>query len=265
MKNFFGPIFCFFFLFACTRTPITGKRGVDFLSEDQEKSQGEAAYRDVLKKEKRSPNQALTAQVERVGQEIAAISGRSDFAWEFATLESPTPNAFCLPGGKVAVYTGLAPYAKNEAGLATVIGHEIGHALARHGGQRVTQAMGTNLALLVLGATTLKDNPQRDTIMAALGVGATLGVILPFSRSHESEADEIGIILMARAGYDPREAVEFWSRFSTADKGKSPPAFLSTHPPGAQRIKNLQALLAKAQVEYDRSPNKRGQGEALKI
>ena len=190
--------------------------------------------------------------VEAIGKNIAAVANQPDFKWEFRTILSDTPNAFCLPGGKVAVYTAILKYAKNEAGLATVMGHEIGHAIARHGGQRMSQSMAANIALAGISAIGLAkmDPNKRGLVMAALGVGVTYGLILPFSRAHETEADEIGLTLMAKAGYDPREAVNFWDRFSKAG-GKEAAEFLSTHPGSEKRRDHLKSLLPQVMPEYE--------------
>ncbi|MDD4973457.1 MAG: M48 family metallopeptidase [Bacteriovorax sp.] len=255
MKKIFCILIITAFTSACSTTPISGKQAFLLTSSETENQQGEEAYRDILAKEKVVTGTREAKMVEAIGKRIAAIANQPDFKWEFKTLQSDTPNAFCLPGGKVAVYTGIFKYAKNEAGLATVMGHEIGHAIARHGGQRMTQAMATNVALAGLAAVGLAkmDPDKKGLVMAALGVGATIGIILPFSRANETEADEIGLTLMSRAGYDPQEAVNFWDRFSQAG-GKSPPAFLSTHPPSPQRKEHLQSLLPKALTEYQSSP-----------
>lgn len=229
-----------------------------------ENQQGQEAYQEILGKEKVIKGTRESNMVESIGKKIAAVANKPDFQWEFKTIESDTPNAFCLPGGKVAVYTGIFKYAKNEAGLATVMGHEIGHAIARHGGQRMSQAMATNLAMAGIATIGLAkmDDTKKQFAMAALGIGATIGVILPFSRAHETEADEIGLTLMARAGYDPMEAVHFWDRFSKASEGKSPPEFLSTHPTSSKRKDNLLGLQTKAMTEYQSSP-KYGIGQSL--
>jgi predicted Zn-dependent protease len=263
MKKIFCILIIMAFTSSCSTTPISGNKAFLLTSSETENQQGEEAYRDILSKEKIVTGTKEAKMVEAIGKRIAAIANQPDFKWEFKTLQSDTPNAFCLPGGKVAVYTGIFKYAKNEAGLATVMGHEIGHAIARHGGQRMTQAMATNVALVGLAAVGLaKMEPEKKgLVMAALGVGATIGIILPFSRANETEADEIGLILMSRAGYDPHEAVNFWDRFSLAG-GKSPPAFLSTHPPSPQRKEHLQSLLPKALTEYQSSA-KLGTGQEL--
>ena len=242
------------FLISCARTPISGNAAFLLTSASDENKQGDEAYRQILSKEKEVKGTREAKMVEEIGKRIAAVANQPDFQWEFKTLESDTPNAFCLPGGKVAVYTGIFKYAENEAGLATVMGHEIGHAIARHGGQRMSQQMATNAALVGLSVVGLsKMDPLKKTaVMAALGAGATYGIILPFSRSHETEADEIGLVLMSKAGYDPRESVNFWDRFSKAG-GHAPPEFLSTHPGSEKRRDHLQSLLPKVQNEYDKS------------
>lgn len=248
---------------SCSTTPISGNKAFLLTSAESENQQGEEAYRDILSKEKVVSDTKEAKMVEAIGKRIAAIANQPNFQWEFKTLQSDSPNAFCLPGGKVAVYTGIFKYAKNEAGLATIMGHEIGHAIARHGGQRMTQAMATNIALAGVAAAGLSkmDSDKKNLVMAALGAGATIGIILPFSRANETEADEIGLTLMSRAGFDPHEAINFWDRFSEAG-GKSPPAFLSTHPPSAKRKEHLQSLLPKASTEYEASV-KLGSGQEL--
>lgn len=260
-----APIFIIvLILSSCSTTPVSGKKAFLLTTESQENQQGREAYKEILSKEKEIIGTRESKMVEAIGKRIAAVANKPDFQWEFKTIQSDTPNAFCLPGGKVAVYTGIFKYAKNEAGLATVMGHEIGHALARHGGQRMSQAMATNVAMAGLAVVGLSkmDPVKRDLAMAALGAGATIGIILPFSRAHETEADEIGLTLMSRAGYDPHEAVNFWDRFSSAGGGKSPPEFLSTHPTSSKRKENLQSLQEKAMVEYQSSP-KLGMGQNL--
>lgn len=191
--------------------------------------------------------------VEEIGRRIAAVANQPDFQWEFKTLESDEPNAFCLPGGKVAIYTGIFKYAKNEAGLATVMGHEIGHAIARHGGQRMSEQMATSALMGAAGLGLSKmDNTKKGLIIAALGAVTTVGVTLPFSRAHETEADEIGLVLMSKAGYDPRESVNFWDRFSKAG-GKAPMKFLSTHPASEDRKAHLQKMLPQVLSLYENS------------
>jgi len=264
MKNKILVATLMLIIFACSTTPFSGNKAFLLTSPETENRQGEEAYNEILKTEKEVKGTKEAKLVELIGKRIAAVANQSDFKWEFRTLESATPNAFCLPGGKVAVYTGILKYAKNEAGLATVMGHEIAHAIARHGGQRMSQAMAANVAmagLAMIGLSKMDPN-KRQVVMAALGAGITYGVILPFSRAHESEADEIGLTLMARAGYDPREAVQFWDRFAQADGGKAPPEFLSTHPGSGKRRDQLKSLLPKVMPEYEAS-SRYGVGSSL--
>lgn len=248
---------------ACMTVPISGRKAFNLIPEAVEQSLGAQSYSSMLSKERVSGNQHYNEIVLRAGQRIAAVSGRSDFRWEFKVIESKEQNAFCLPGGKVAVYTGILPVMENEAGLAAVMGHEIAHALARHGGQRISASLAVMGGLVALQTTALKDNPNRNYIFAALGAGAAVGVILPYSRMQETEADEIGQVLMARAGYDPRESISFWQRFATATGGSKVPTFLSTHPSSTSRAENMQSKLSKAMEEYNRAPSKHGTGEKI--
>lgn len=262
MKKIFILI-ALLFSISCSTTPVSGNKAFLLTSAATENKQGEEAYEEILQKEKVVTGTPEARMVEEIGRRIAAVANQPDFQWEFKTLQSDEPNAFCLPGGKVAVYTGIFKYAKNEAGLATVMGHEIGHAIARHGGQRMSQQMATNAALAGLAIVGLgkMDNTKKTIAMAALGAGATYGIILPFSRAHETEADEIGLVLMAKAGYDPKEAINFWDRFSKAG-GSAPPEFLSTHPNSENRREHLRGLQSKIAGEYEASP-KLGLGRSL--
>lgn len=239
---------------ACVTTPETGRQAFLLTSESQESQMGEQAYSEVLKKERLSSNAKWNEIVKRVGTRIAAAANKPDYKWEFKLIESKEQNAFCLPGGKVAIYTGILSVCQNEAALAAVMGHEVAHATARHGGQRVSVAMGTQLGLLGLSAILGGEQSQeKNMLLAALGIGSQVGVVLPFSRSNESEADEIGLVYMSRAGYDPAEAPRFWDRFSQVTKG-APPEFLSTHPASANRKAALEAQLPKANALYSNSP-----------
>ncbi len=240
-------------LVSCVTTPETGRQAFIVTSESEENQLGLQAYQQVLGKGTISKNAKWNEILQRVGKRIAAAANKPEYQWQFVLLESAEKNAFCLPGGKVAVYSGILSVAKNEAGLATVLGHEVAHATARHGGQRITLALGTQLGLgalnVALGGSD--QSTSKQLLMAALGAGASIGVSLPFSRGNESEADEIGMIYMARAGYDPGEAVRFWDRFS--HEGGSPPVFLSDHPASASRKQALERELPKAMQIYDRS------------
>lgn len=249
-------------LAGCVTTPESGKQALIVTSPQQENQMGAQAYQEVLQKERRSTNARWTSIVQRVGSRIAAAANQPGFQWEFALIESKEANAFCLPGGKVAIYTGILPMAKNEAGLATVMGHEVAHATARHGGQRMTVALGAQL--LQLGAQVAlgqKDTTTKRAIFGALGVGTTIGVVLPFSRSNESEADQIGLVYMARAGYDPNEAPQFWGRFAQT-AGSSGSDFLSTHPSSGSRQQALAQQIPSVMPAYERSP-RFGSGESF--
>jgi len=249
-------------LAGCVTTPETGRRAFIVTSEAEENQLGLQAYREVLNKEPLSHNTKWNAVLQRVGKRIAAAANKPQYQWEFRLIESKEANAFCLPGGKVAFYTGILPYLQNEASMAAVMGHEVAHATARHGGQRITTSLGTQIGVQALGAILGGDDPQKkNLLMGALGLGAQVGVALPFSRGNESEADEIGLIYMARAGYDPREAPKFWGRFAKAGGG-SPPEFLSTHPASGTRQEALSQQLPSVLPLYERS-EKHGAGETL--
>lgn len=250
-------------LLGCVTTPETGRRAFVLTSEAEEAKMGEQAYREILAKEKTSTNARWNAILQRVGQRIAQAAQKPNFHWEFRLIESTQKNAFCLPGGKVAFYTGIFPIAKNEAGLAAIMGHEVAHATARHGGQRISVALGTQLGMAGIQAAMGSggDSTNKRLVLAALGLGTNVGVALPFSRSNESEADEIGLIYMARAGYDPREAPGIWARMAEG-AGGGPPQFLSTHPASLDRKRALEAQQAKAWPIYEKSPQY-GAGETL--
>lgn len=249
-------------LAACVSTPVSDKEAFIVIPFSQEVSMGEQAYKDLLSKEKISTDPRLNEVAGRVGRRLAATTNMPKLAWEFTVIESEQKNAFALPGGKTAVYTGILPVCQNEAGLAAVLGHEIAHVTARHSGQRISQQF------LLMGAMTaasisLANNNQRDFLLGALGLGAMYGISLPFSRSNESEADQIGLIYMAEAGYDPREAVRFWGRFSEMKGNKQPPEFLSTHPADSTRLRGLQEYLPRAIQIYESRPTKYGLGASF--
>ena len=250
-------------LAGCTTTPVSGKKALILVPFSQEMSLGEQAFQQVLKEEKLSTNQQAAAIVERVGRRIAAVTNMPDLKWEFRLIESDQLNAFALPGGKTAIYSAMLAVCQNEAGLAAVMGHEIAHVIARHGAQRMSQDMLMQTGMAA-AAISMADQGQRGMILGALGLGAQLGVVLPFSRGMESEADEIGTIYMAKAGYDPSVAEKFWIRFSNVKTGSAqPPEFLSTHPADSTRISQIRRLLPKAQSIYRANPNKYGVGASL--
>jgi predicted Zn-dependent protease len=242
-----GLLLCAIVLFACQTVPVTGRQQLVLLSAEEETRMGLSAYEQILKEEKLSQEPQVNAMVKRVGQRIAEVANRPDFQWEFRVIEKDVANAFALPGGKVAVYTGILKYTQTEAGLAVVMGHEVAHALARHGGERMSRSVLAQ-AGLTLGQVAL--GGSHPGVMQAVNLAYGVGIELPFGRGQESEADHIGLILMAKAGYDPNESVPFWQRMSSGQTGNAPPEFLSTHPSGATRIEQLQQWMPEALQHY---------------
>lgn len=271
MYSRFGVLVCLFcivgsalIVVGCTSAPVTNRKQLLVMSEEKENAMGLTAYQEVLKEEPVTKNQAAADMVRRVGERIAAVANRPDFQWEFNLIESPTQNAFCLPGGKVAVYTGILPVCQNEAGLAVVMSHEIAHAIARHGGERMSHQTVQNTAKDALKYVMRdKSDSSQEIVLAAYGAGAQYGAILPYSRKHELEADHIGVMLMSKAGYDPSEAPSFWERFAGQKEGATPMEFLSTHPSDARRSAALRDLLPEAMELYQAAPEKIGMGEPI--
>jgi predicted Zn-dependent protease len=252
----------------CQQVPVSGRRQLLIGNESNEIKMGASAYQEILAKEPRSTNQRYIAMVNRVGKRIAAVAGRDDFDWEFNVIASEAQNAFCLPGGKVAFYEGILPVCQTEAGLAVVMSHEIAHALARHGGERVTlQKVKTlgGIGVDAIGRWAGKEgyDKHQATVLAAYGYVSEYGALLPYSRKHESEADLIGLELMAKAGYDPTAAPQFWERFAQAKGGAGGPEWLSTHPSDARRASDLRANLPKARELYLAAPKQHGLGERI--
>ena len=232
--------------------PETGRKSHVGLSVEQESALGLQGYREVLDQSQTINSGPEFEMVRRVATRLAKATGPagSGFDWQESLIRDKQGNAFCLPGGKIVVYTGILPVAENEAGLATVLGHEMAHATSRHGAQRVLQQNLTQTALTGI-AVSLSDmdyNNQR-AVMGALGAGAQFGVLMPFGREHESEADHVGLIYMARAGYDPQESIRFWERMEQGG-GAQPPEFLSSHPSHGHRIQQLQSWMPQALEEY---------------
>ena len=248
-------------LIACAKAPITNRTQFIILPQAFEMQLGASAYLSMLETEKTSRNKHYAQTVRRVGRRIAAVSHTPNLRWQYTVFDNDKQvNAFALPGGKIGVYTGMMPVAKTDAGLATVMAHEVAHATARHGGERMSLGI-----LLQMGSAALasamkkKDKKTTGRVLAAYGVGTALALALPFSRKQEGEADRIGLIYMAKAGYDPREAVAFWERMGAAGRG-APPEFLSTHPGYRTRIKNLRKWMPEAMEYYENSqkaPNNR--------
>jgi len=252
-------------LVGCETNPYTGRKQLLMTSVGQEMQMGAQAYNQVKSDPKMRPSQdpREIEPVKRVAARIVEAAKRSKYAemaqqfqWEVTVIkDDKTANAFALPGGKMAVYTGIFPVAKNEAGLAAVMGHEVVHALARHGAERMSQGQVTNIGLQIVGAAiglSSKNPLLNQATMAALGAGAQVGVLLPFSRKHESEADYVGILLAADAGYDPRESVALWERMAQMSGGGGPAEFLSTHPSHDTRIDQLKEWMPEAMAIYQK-------------
>lgn len=248
---------------ACQTVPITGRQQLDLIPVDTLLPMSFDAYKDFLSKNTVVQNTPESAMVKRVGGRIQqsveryfARHGLSDrlkgYRWEFNLVQDKSVNAWAMAGGKVVVYTGLLPVAAGETGLAVVMGHEIAHAVASHGEERMSHGLLVQMGGVAL-STALSRSPAQtaDLFMTAYGVGSQLGVMLPYSRLQESEADHLGLIFMAMAGYDPREATAFWQRMA-ADKKGSPPEFLSTHPADTTRIRNIESLIPEALTYYRR-------------
>jgi predicted Zn-dependent protease len=250
-------------LSSCSQVAVTGRRQLNLVPASVMQSLSFQSYSEFLSQNKLSSNTQQTEMVKRVGlriqkavEQYCALNNMSDqlegYKWEFNLVEDPSVNAWCMAGGKVVVYTGLLPVAGDDAGLAVVMGHEIAHAIAKHGAERMTQGLVVELGGMALSQALAKQPEQtRSLFMKSYGVGAQYGVLLPYSRVHESEADHMGLMFMAMAGYDPRQAVSFWERMSAASKDNaSPPEILSTHPADATRIRNIKALLPEAMQYY---------------
>ncbi len=239
-------------IWSCATVPVTGRSQLQLISEEQEIALGIKAYQEILSEARLSQDPEINGMVERMGRSIAKVADRPDYEWEFRVIDDDeTANAFALPGGKVAVYTGLLQYTKTESGLAFVIAHEVAHAIARHGGERMSQQLLVQLGQEGLNLAVGSQSPVAvQAINQAYGVAASVGVLLPFSRAQESEADHIGLILMAKAGYDPREAPTFFESMKAARTVGGPPAFLSTHPADEERLERLRELIPKAMQYY---------------
>jgi predicted Zn-dependent protease len=247
---------------SCATVPITGRRQLDFIPDATMLSMSLQEYDQFLKEHTLSTNSQQTQMVKQVGARIQKAVEQyfveqnmqdelKNYQWEFNLIESEEVNAWCMPGGKVVVYTGLLPIAKDDTGLAVVMGHEIAHAIAKHGAERMSQLLLIQMGGIALSEAMKKKPEQtRQLWMTAFGLGAQLGAILPYSRLHESEADYLGLVFMAMAGYDPHNAVDFWQRMAQKSGGQKPPEFLSTHPSDQTRIKKIQEEIPKAMQYY---------------
>jgi len=246
---------------SCAKNPFTGKRTMAFIPNSQIFPSAFQQYNQFLSENKVVKGTADAKRIETIGSKIKTAAERwltannhadylEGYAWEYKLVESKELNAWCMPGGKIVFYTGILPILKDDAGIAAVMGHEVAHALANHGQQRMSagllQQLGAVGAQVAVGS---QDAETQNLIMQAYGVGSQVGGMLPFSRSHESEADEIGLTLMAIAGYDPINAVKVWERMSALSNGQAPPEILSTHPSNQTRIKELTALIPRAKAE----------------
>jgi predicted Zn-dependent protease len=249
-------------LASCDIVPITGRKQLNFIPDSQMNSLSLTEYKDFLSKNKLSTDTAHTQMVKNVGARIqkavetyCAQNNLSDrikgYKWEFNLVEDSNVNAFAMPGGKVVVYTGLIPVAQNEDGLAVVMGHEISHVIARHGSERMSQGLLVEMGGVALSEAMAKSpSATSDLFMKSYGLGTEYGIMLPYSRSHETEADHLGLIFMAMAGYNPNTAVDFWQRMAAASKGNKPMEILSTHPADQTRINNLKQFMPEAMKYY---------------
>lgn len=262
MKRIAFLLPAFGILYGCATVAVTGRKQLNLVSNEELIPMSAQQYQEVIKKGPLSTNAEETAMIKRVGvrienavEQYMSNAGRSaelaSFQWEFNLIDDPkTVNAWCMPGGKVAFYTAILPICKDETGVAIVMGHEVAHAIANHGRERMSQQMAAELGLNVL-SVALGQNPTASSqlLMQAVGAGTNIGM-LKFSREHESEADHLGIIFMAMAGYDPNQAPVFWERMSTLGGGQQPPEFLSTHPSHETRINDLTGWIPEAMQYY---------------
>ncbi len=251
----------FLLVVSCATVPVTGRRQLKLIPGSQLNSMSFKQYSEFISSHKLSNNPGQTRMVKRVGGRIQKaveryfaerdMSGRlRSYRWEFNLVEDPLVNAWCMPGGKVVIYTGILPITRTETGLAVVMGHEIAHAIANHGNERMSQGLIAITGGIALSkALETKSEETRNLFLAAYGVGAQVGIMLPYSRLHESEADRMGLVFMAMAGYDPHEAVSFWQRMA-AGKNGSPPEFLSTHPSDETRIRKIQEAIPEVMGYY---------------
>jgi len=267
MKHFAIALSCalLIVLFSCETVPITGRRQLAFVPSETILPMSFNNYHDFLSKHRVIENTEEARMVKRVGQRIEhaveryfsehGFSSRlKGYQWEFNLVEDKEVNAWCMPGGKVVVYTGILPLTRDDTGLAVVLGHEIAHAVANHGDERMSEGLLAQLGGLALSAA-LSEKPKEtnDLFLQAYGAGAQVGVLLPFSRLQESEADHLGLIFMAMAGYDPRKAVDFWERMAKSQHGSAPPELLSDHPADERRIENIKELIPEALQYYKES------------
>lgn len=247
-------------LYACSSVPITGRKQLNLVSDSEVLSLSLQEYSDYIRTAKKSTDKTATALVEKVGKNIAnavesyykSINAEEllkNYKWEFNLVDDPQVNAFCMPGGKIVVYTGILPVTQDETGLAVVLGHEVAHAVAKHANERMSQQVAAQYGATAVGVLTGKASAAtKEIAQQVYGLGAQYGVLLPFNRTQESEADHLGLIFMAIAGYNPQAALPFWQRM--AQNGQSLPEFMSTHPSDATRVANIQKELPESLEVY---------------
>jgi len=258
MKKIIAQFLIIGLITGCSSAPYTGRSQLIVVSEGQEMALGDDAYRHALRDSVVTRASDAERIVRKVGERIAAVANKPEYKWEFTVINDPeVVNAFAVPGGKVAVYTGIFGPARDEAGLAVVLGHEVAHALARHPAERMSQGLLLQLGGVGLGVALGRNPAVANQILQVYGIGAGVGVALPFGRAQETEADRIGLILMAKAGYDPRVALDLWERMEKKEGGKgAPPEFLSTHPGYETRISQLRSFLPEALSYFQASPGR---------
>ncbi|GGF21488.1 M48 family metallopeptidase [Flavobacterium limi] len=257
-KYLFITTFVILVVYSCATNPVTGKKDLNFVSNSELFPSSFQQYDTFLKENKVISGTADAQKVSLVGAKIKAAAEKyltylgqtqylKDYRWEYKLVDNKEVNAWCLPGGKIVVYSGILPITQNESGLATVMGHEVSHALANHGAQRMSASQLQQLGAVGVAVATGSQSAEKQAMWQQYyGLGSEVGVMLPFSRSHESEADKIGLTLMAIAGYNPDDSIAFWTRMSAKSGGSGTPEFLSTHPSDATRIANLKSLIPQA-------------------
>jgi predicted Zn-dependent protease len=262
IARYFFTVFTLLVLTSCSTVPITGRSQLSLIPGNSMLSMSLQQYDSFLKEHKLSTNKEQTEMVKRVGARIqdaveryfrekGMASRLADYKWEFNLVEDKQVNAWCMPGGKVVVYTGILPVTQGETGLAVVLGHEISHAIAEHGNERMSQGLLAQFGGVALAeALSAQPAATQQLWMSVYGVGAQYGAILPYGRMQEGEADHLGLIFMAMAGYDPNEAISFWQRMASQKGGQAPPEFLSTHPSDATRIEKIKQLIPEAMKYY---------------
>jgi predicted Zn-dependent protease len=253
-----------FILLSCSTVPLINRKQVLLVPQSEILAMSNSSYRGFLDTNKVINHGQDAQRVKTVGQNISkaveqylievGLQSRADeFSWEFNLVDDATPNAWCMPGGKIVFYKGIIPYCMNDAGIAVVMGHEIGHAVARHGNERMSQSLMVSAGGMAL-SEFMKTKPAetQSLFLGAFAIGSQVGVLLPYSRKHEYEADKLGLIFMAKAGYNPEEAIAFWERMMHSG-GMKPPEFLSTHPADQNRIDAMKKVLPEAKIMYEQS------------